>query len=216
MAYDVLSNFPEVELLYSTSAHEAVAILASTFSRHGIPQEVLTDNGPQFACQTFREFFMLFDFTHITSSPRFPRSNGLAEKGVQIVKRLLKKTGATNDNFWLALLNCRSSPLEDERYPSELLMGRRLRSRMPNFAPQVPYAVWYRNPPTGGKPLRAPKEGEVVRIWNDTASTRKAQVLKKVARSSYKVLTEDQAKLRRNRQHPPRPTHEQYHPDVLP
>lgn len=122
VAYDAFSNFPEVELLHSTSAHEIVAILGNIFSRHGIPQEVLTDNGPQFACQTFRECSTLFDFTHATSSPRFSRSNGLAEKGVQIVKRLLKKTGAANDNFWLALLNYWSSPLEDGRCPSELLI----------------------------------------------------------------------------------------------
>lgn len=72
------------------------------------------------------------DFQPITSSPEFPRSNGLAEKGVQIVKRILKKNDSHGD-FWLGLLAYRSSPLEDGRSPGELLQGRHLRTTVPKY-----------------------------------------------------------------------------------
>ncbi|XP_064458886.1 uncharacterized protein LOC135369159 [Ornithodoros turicata] len=95
--------------------------------------EVYSDNGPQFLSKEFRDFGTLFDFVHVTSSPRFPRSNGLSEKGVQIVKRVLKKSTYADTNFFLGLLNYRTTPLEDGNSLADILMGRRLRSRLPDF-----------------------------------------------------------------------------------
>lgn len=89
--YDALSNFPEVEQLRDTSASSVIQATSAIFSRYGIPLEVLTDNGPQFSCHEFRSFSRAYDFRHITSSPGYPQSNGLAEKGVQVIKRILKK-----------------------------------------------------------------------------------------------------------------------------
>ncbi|XP_049514050.1 uncharacterized protein LOC125941140 [Dermacentor silvarum] len=68
------------------------------------------------------------------SSSRFPRSNGLAEKGVQVVKRLLGKTETKKEDFYLGIHNYRVRPLEDGRSPSELLMGRSLRTLLPDFS----------------------------------------------------------------------------------
>ncbi|MDD9361766.1 MAG: transposase family protein, partial [Anaplasma sp.] len=132
-AYDALSNFPEVELLRDTSAATVIDKLSAMFARYGIPVEVCTDGGPQFTSREFASFAENYDFKHTTSSPGFPRSNGLAEKGVQVVKRILKKTTEGKNDFWLGLLNYRSSPLEDGKSPGELLQGRRLRTPIPDF-----------------------------------------------------------------------------------
>ena len=68
-----------------------------------------------------------YDIEHITSSPRYPQSNGQAERMVQTVKWLLKK----KDPYW-ALLSYRSTPLPwCNLSPSELLMGRRLWTSRP-------------------------------------------------------------------------------------
>lgn len=111
------------------------------FARHGILLEVCTDGGPQFASQAFKAFARQCEFVHVVSSPGFPRSNGLAEKGVSVVKRLLKKAVYANEDFWIGLLNYRTAPLEGGKAPCELLMGRRLRGRLPDFgdhkAPEV-------------------------------------------------------------------------------
>lgn len=79
--YDALSNFPEVQQLVDTSAKTTVDAASAIFSRYGIPVEVCTDNGPQFSSRDFAMFSKVYDFKHVTSSPYFPRSNGLAEKG---------------------------------------------------------------------------------------------------------------------------------------
>ncbi|UYV77427.1 hypothetical protein LAZ67_15000994 [Cordylochernes scorpioides] len=60
-----------------------------------------------------------YGFTHVTSSPRFPQSNGMAEAGVKIAKLILKK----NQDPSLGLLEYRSTPLENGYSPAELLMG---------------------------------------------------------------------------------------------
>ncbi|XP_049516824.1 uncharacterized protein LOC125942652 [Dermacentor silvarum] len=150
-----------------------------------------------------------YDFQHVTSSPRFTQSNGLAEKGVQIVKRIMKKTAETKQDFWLGLLSYRSSPLEDGRSPGELLQGRRLRTRLPDFSHHSSVSVTkHKQPEARGRCLPALKKGEVVRV-QDKAWARKAQVLGRVAPRSYEVATEDGRRLRRNRRHLLR-TREQY------
>lgn len=202
VAYCAYSNYPEVEYLSQTTSKAVVSKLSMMFARHGIPLEVCTDGGAQFTCREFRAFRDKCDFLHTTSSPRFPRSNGLAEKGVQVVKRLLKKSGGVEDDFWVGLLNYRTSPLEDGRTPSELLMGRRLRGRLPDFA--VPSASPVHKPPqnlTQGRPLPILHEGDIVRIRQDGCWGPKAQVQCSVAPRSYTVRTEGGQQFRRNRQH---------------
>ena len=76
----------------------------------GITQKVVSDNGPQYASQDFTMFAKEYDFIHATSSPRYPQSNGLAEKTVQIAKRFLEKYRADGKDPYLALLVYRTTP----------------------------------------------------------------------------------------------------------
>ena len=57
-----------------------ITALKSAFARHGIPKTVVSDNGPQFSSEEFAAFANAYLFTHVTSSPRFPASNGQAER----------------------------------------------------------------------------------------------------------------------------------------
>ncbi|XP_070382511.1 uncharacterized protein [Dermacentor albipictus] len=199
--FDAHSNFPEVEKLTRTTSSAVIEKLSAIFSRYGIPMEVRTDNGPQFSSYEFALFASRYDFSHVTSSPEFPRSNGLAEKGVQIVKRILKKTEETKQDFWLGLLNYRSTPLEYGRSPGELLQGRRLRTLLPDFRQQPSIPVFKRaQADTRGRTLPPLNTGDVVRVQEKTWN-RRAQVTEAVAPRSYRVVTEDNRVLRRNRQH---------------
>ena len=53
--------------------------IKSVFTRHGIPEEVISDNGPQFSLHEFSQFAEKYSFNHVTSSPCFPQGNGEAE-----------------------------------------------------------------------------------------------------------------------------------------
>lgn len=93
----------------------------SVFSRHGIPHEVISDNGPQYSSLEYAHFAAEYGFIHTTSSPKYPQSNGEVERAVQIIKQLLRK----NDDPHVALMIYLSTPLHNEYSPSELLMNQR-------------------------------------------------------------------------------------------
>ena len=104
--------------------------LKKIFSRHGVPEDILSDNGTQFhptRTSPFQKFAEEWGFIHRTSSPLYPQSNGFAENAVKIVKNLLTK----NSDPYKALLEYRATPLANGYSPGELLMGRRLRSTLP-------------------------------------------------------------------------------------
>ncbi|UYV76881.1 LAMA2 [Cordylochernes scorpioides] len=125
---DYYSRFPEMIQLDRLTANVVVRSCKSIFARHGIPETVVSDNGTQFgAAREFANFARQYGFTHVTSSPRFPQSNGMAEAGVKIAKLILKK----NQDPSLGLLEYRSTPLENGYSPAELLMGRKLRTTLP-------------------------------------------------------------------------------------
>lgn len=146
LVVDYFSRYPEVIQLKTTTAHGVITALKSIFSRHGVPEEVVSDNGPQYSSQAFTEFASRYGFVHSTSSPHFPQSNGHSERAVKTMKKILK---ASEDQY-LALLAYRSTPLPwCGLSPSELLMGRRTRSDIPQtkekLSPQWSYLEKFRH-----------------------------------------------------------------------
>lgn len=55
------------------------------FAEFGTPEEIKSDNGPQFASQEFKAFCNEKGVQHVTSSPEFPQSNEQAERAIQTV-----------------------------------------------------------------------------------------------------------------------------------
>ena len=100
------------------------------FSRHGIPYELVSDNGPNYASQEFTEFTLAYGFKHTTTRPRYPQSGGLHEKAVQTVKSMLKKVEESGEDVYLALLDYRNTPM-DGVSPAQALMNRQLKSTIP-------------------------------------------------------------------------------------
>lgn len=123
---DYYSRYFEIFKLQNTTSQSIISKLQESFSRNGIPEKVVSDNGPQYSSHEFRDFAL-----HRTSSPRYPQSNGLAERTVQTAKRLLIKSKKGGHNIFMSFLAYRSTPLSIGLSPSQLLMSRRLRSDLP-------------------------------------------------------------------------------------
>lgn len=56
------------------------------FATHGLPQKVVTDNGPSFMISEFKTFMANNGIKLVTASPYHPSSNRLAERVVQSFK----------------------------------------------------------------------------------------------------------------------------------
>ncbi|UYV63574.1 K02A2.6-like [Cordylochernes scorpioides] len=123
---DYYSRYPEIARLEDMTAASVIVHCKSIFARHGIPLEVRSDNGSQFG-SLFKEFAHDYGFTHVTSSPRYPKSNGFIESFVKIVKERISKS----KDPYLALLAYRATPLANGFSPAELSMGRRVRTTIP-------------------------------------------------------------------------------------
>ena len=207
---DYTSNYPEVAKLEDLYSHSSIKRMKSMFSRHGIPRIVVTDPGSQFhQCKDFRDFANAYGFQHVVSSPKHSQSNGKAEKGVQIVKRLFKKAKESQQDPFLALLSYRTTPLKCGKSPAEILMNRKLRDRMPN-AEGYEKSKWVKPMNNeqkyfydrGAKLLKPIGSEDTVRVKREKNALwkEKAKVLEQVAPRSFRVLLENGQVLRRNRQ----------------
>lgn len=124
---DYFSKWLEVIVLKNKTSSELIKCFKQTFSRYGIPKILIADNMP-FGSFEFKKFAEEWKFKIITSSPRYPKSNGEAESAVKITKNLLRK----NNDLELALLSYRSTPIPGIGLsPSQLLMSRRLNTQLP-------------------------------------------------------------------------------------
>ncbi|KAL9961523.1 hypothetical protein ACROYT_G030479 [Oculina patagonica] len=109
---DYWSGFFEVQELKVATSASVIAACKVQFSRHGIPEVLITDNGSQFASSAFTAFAREWQFKHRTSSPRYPQSNGRAENAVKTCKNLMKNAKADGQDPLLALLDWRNTPTE--------------------------------------------------------------------------------------------------------
>lgn len=109
LVVDYLSRYMEVHMLAiaTTTSVSIICALKAIFARHGIPSVLVSDNGPQYSSTEMQEFAEMYNFQHITSSPHYPQSNGMAERAVKTAKSLSEKSA----DPYMALLSYRATPL---------------------------------------------------------------------------------------------------------
>ena len=135
---DSYSGFYDFKQLKHTTTKEVTDELKNWFALFGIPRTLITDNGPQYSSHDFKQFSSEWQFNHQTSSPYYPKSNGLSERYVQTAKNLLRKCAADNSCVQKALLNSRNTPRKDVMSsPNQRLMSRMTRSLVPATTEQL-------------------------------------------------------------------------------
>ena len=88
---DAHSKWPEVLEMSSTAAEKMIEVLRLVFATHGLPKQVISDNGPQFNTDEFKRFMKSNGIKHLHSSPYHPSSIELAERLVQTFKQTMKR-----------------------------------------------------------------------------------------------------------------------------
>ena len=84
---DYYSDSFEVDRIYDKKSREVISKLRSQFARHGIPVQLFSDNWPPFNSKEFQEFALAYEFEHLTSSPRFPKSKGKVENANKMAQK---------------------------------------------------------------------------------------------------------------------------------
>ncbi len=138
---DAHSKWIQAHVVPSTAAGTTIAVLKSVFATHGIPEQLVSNNGSGFASGEFREFTVTNGINHTFTAPYHPTANGLAERSVQIIKKALKTHkggGDMTQHISEFLMRYRIIPHSTTGIsPSELLMGRRIRSTLDRVFPNV-------------------------------------------------------------------------------
>uniref|UniRef100_A0A914GT85 RNA-directed DNA polymerase n=1 Tax=Globodera rostochiensis TaxID=31243 RepID=A0A914GT85_GLORO len=142
---DSFSKYPEVYEMSSTSSKATIDKLRYLFSRHGLPETLVSDNGTQFASSEFAKFTSVNGINHRFSAPYNPMSNGQAERFVDTFKRTFRKLkgeGApSKEVIETFLVTDRTTPnavLPGGQSPAEMFLGRRPRTTLDMLKPPSP------------------------------------------------------------------------------
>lgn len=100
--------------LNSNLCKTVIRAMKRNSARYRIPEECITNNGPQFVSHEYSRLACEYGFTSTKSSPYHSQGNGKAESAVKIVKNILKKS--RNEDPYLALLAYRNTPQHGYNY----------------------------------------------------------------------------------------------------
>ena len=144
MLVDSYSKWVEVVEMNTITTSQTIKTLRAIFGSFGLPQILVTDNGPQLVSHEFEHFLKMNGVRHIVSAPYHPATNGAAERVVQTVKSSLKKHllrpngQSMSQKLQSFLLTYRTTPHSTTgRPPAELFLKRQLRTRLSLLKPNL-------------------------------------------------------------------------------
>ena len=165
------------------------------------PEQIVSDNGPQFTSDEFKWFCKSNGIRHITSAPYHPSTKGAIERAVQTMKKSLKSTvnesGTIQTKLSRFLMSYRSIPhTTTEETPAELFLRRPIRIRLDLLKPNLENKVTQKQESqkrfhdNGGNKMREFVLGQNVLVENLRSTTPKwitGKIIAKTGPLSYKV-----------------------------
>ena len=130
---DYATRYPEAIPLRTMASKNIARELVMMFSRVGIPEEILTDQGTPFMSRIMKDLCKLLKITQLRTSVYHPQTDGLVERFNQTLKQMLRKIVEADGRNWDQLLpyllfSIREVPQASTGFsPFELLYGRQPR-----------------------------------------------------------------------------------------
>ena len=134
---DYHSKWVEVALSAKVETSDVIKILSVIWAREGYPDEVVTDNGPQFISRDFQTYLQKRKIRHLKSSVYWPRGNGAIERFNRSLKSWVQAAAQQSDVPFQAYIQGRLAHYRATPHcstgvsPSELLHGRKMRLDLP-------------------------------------------------------------------------------------
>ena len=159
---DAYPKYPCIHPTTSTSSNSTTAILEQEFAHFGYPHTLVTDNATTFMSQEFQAWCKQRGIVHLTGAPYHPATNGAAERLIQSFKQALRKSSLPpKEALQEFLMQYRRIPFASGLSPSELLNGRRIRTKIDTLVPSIPHLLQGRQSRQASKHSNA-KDSEVV------------------------------------------------------
>jgi len=134
---DYYSRWFEVEILHATTSSKIVETLDNWFTNHGIPEVIISDNGPQFRSEEFVRYVQSLGVTHRKITPYSPQANGEVERQNKTLLKAIRIAHSEGKD-WKRELNkflvaYRSTPHSvTGKSPFEIMYGRKMKTKLPS------------------------------------------------------------------------------------
>ena len=186
-----------------TTAAKTLAVLWSWFcEENGFPTTLVSDNGPQFTSDEFAGKMAKWHIKHILTPPYHPASNGLAERGVGIVKDKLKKMGVSGSPVDLCIalayvgrVHGLTPHASTNRSPYEMMKKSAVPSLFQNLCPQQTTQAELTTIKSCADRIRNRRsfqEGDEVNVYDSHRKlTYKGKILEVMGRNYFLVETEN-------------------------
>lgn len=139
---DSFSKWMEVFLTKTITSSYTIKKLRETFSRFGLVDTIVTDNGTQFTSDEFRIFTEINQIKHVFTAPGHPSSNGQAENFVKTTKKSVlanlkmakpEELEVFLHRFMLDYRCCKHCTTGET--PAKVFFGRELKTRFSHLKP---------------------------------------------------------------------------------
>ena len=97
---DYATRYPEAVALRNIETTTVAEALVEIFSRLGLPQEILTDQGTQFVSKLMKEVCRLLQIRGLTTTPYHPMCNGMVERFNGTLKKTLIRLSEEQPREW--------------------------------------------------------------------------------------------------------------------
>ena len=201
---DAYSKWVEVTIMNEATSVSTVNKLRRMFSTHGLPQVSVSDNGPAFVGEEFKEFMKKNGVKQVYSAPYHPASNGQAERMVRTFKEAMKtlKTGDLQTKLDRLLYKYRIMPHSTTgKTPAQMMFNRELRTPF-HFLRPGSQTTQESSPAELKTKTRSLQEGDLVWARNFGKGDEiwlAGKVSKKLGNVTYEIEFQDKNKETSNR-----------------
>ena len=147
LVVDAYSKWPEIFPMSRITSEETTSKLPKIFSRFGLPETLVSDNGTTFSSVKFSTFCQQNGINHIRTPPFHPQSNGQVERLVDTFKRAflkLRGEGTMSEILETFLTSYRATPnpnTPNGSSPAESLMNWKIRLHIDILRPKQHHSI---------------------------------------------------------------------------
>ena len=132
MVVDYTLKFPIIHKLPSMTARVVMEIMKSIISVEGHAATIVSDNGPCYASEYFKQQIQKYSIQHIMTLHHYSQSNAFAEVYFKISKGILQKAKDAREDLHLAMMVYHNTLLgPNQKSPVETLCGKKAHNELP-------------------------------------------------------------------------------------